>query len=293
MHWPEGFWRSDYTFICYIKALFWFIPIVYIAKLMGYKWVFSSHNVIPHYKVRSLFLERLMRLFILKKFDLVIGLAYNTKSDLELAFGTSGKRYVLALHGIYNRDIESNNQIALRKELQIPKSAKIILSINSLGRQNKGIDGLLKGWEKLENKGDIHLLITGEKPTGYNKLKNDKNFHFIEGYIPDDYLKRIFNCVDFMLFNYKNITTSGMYFMTITYGLASIAPNLPFFKLHSSDKTTLFFDYNVSLSSQMKKIFKKINNGWEPDLDEFDKLRVKYNTKSSAEEISKAFYSLL
>ena len=31
---------------------------------------------------------------ILKNFDLVIGLSYNTKNDLELAFGTSGKKYV-------------------------------------------------------------------------------------------------------------------------------------------------------------------------------------------------------
>ena len=293
LHWPEGFWRSDHVLTCYIKALFWFIPIFYIARLMGYKWVFSAHNVIPHYKVRSPSLERLMRRFILKNFDLVIGLAFNTKTDLELAFGMSGKKYILALHGVYDCLPKSENRGEFRDKLGISENAKIILSINSFGRENKGVDELINEWEKIEDKGDIHLLITGMKPLNYEELINDRHLHFIEGHISDEEFGNLLSSVDFMLLNYKNITTSGMYFMTIAYDLPIIAPNLPFFKLHSSDKTTLFFDYNESLGSQIVEIFNKINSGWKPDFEEFDKLKKIYDMEVSAKIISKAFNSLI
>ena len=42
LHWPEGFWRSGHAITCYIKAIFWFVPLFYIARLLGYKWVFSA-----------------------------------------------------------------------------------------------------------------------------------------------------------------------------------------------------------------------------------------------------------
>ena len=131
------------------------------------------------------------------------------------------------------------------------------------------------------------------KPLNYEELINDRNLHFIEGHISDEEFGNLLNSVDFMLLNYKNITTSGMYFMTLAHNLPTIAPNIPFFKLHSSDKTTIFFDYNEPLGPQIIEIFNIINSGWKPDLEEFEKLKHVYNMKNSAKKISKAFNSLI
>ena len=292
IHWPEAFWRSQNLFLCYLKALY-FIYLFYVSKMIGYKWVFSAHNVIPHYKVKSPFLERVMRCFILRNFDLVIGLAYNTKNDLELAFGTSGKKYVLALHGTYEDSYPiSKNRKEFRDELGIPEDAKVLLFINTLQRDNKGMDGLIKEWANIQDYGNVHLLMTGIKPVNYDELIKDSHFHFIAGYIENEIMGSLLNAVDFIFLNYKNITTSGMYFLSVTFNLPIIAPNLPFFKLHASDKTALFFDYNYPLSTQLTSIIDKINSGWKPSIGEFESLVKKYQTKNSVEKVSKAFNEL-
>lgn len=289
LHWPEAFWRSNNKVLCWFKA-FRFIFIFYVANLMGYKWAFSAHNVIPHYKVHSYLLERVMRYFILKNFDLVIGHAYNTKNDLELAFGTSGKKYALALHGTYENcyPIE-NERIDFRREHNLPEDAKIILIINTLKRENKGLDELTNAWLSIKNYDKVHLLVTGIRPANYETLRKNRHFHFIEGRIPNKNMGNLLNAVDFMFLNYKNITTSGMFFLSVTFNLPIITSNIPFFKLHSSEKTAIFFDYNQPLIEQIDLIITQINDAWRPDVIEFSKLRNTYKHSISAKIINRVF----
>lgn len=293
IHWPEVFWRSDNIAISMLKALF-FVCIYFQAKLFGYKWVFFAHNVIPHYKVRSPGLERTMRLFILKHFDLVIGLASNTKNDLELAFGMSGKKYILAPLGIYD-DIYpiSINRETLCKEYSIPNDAKIIISLNAMARNNKGVGDLLSTWPKIVDYGRVHLLATGIKPDNYDELIENEHFHFIEGHISDKLFGSFLNAADFMFLNYKSITTSSMFTLALTFKLPLIAPNLPFFKLHSSEKTTLYFDYNYTLENQIDPIIDMINSGWQPDSGEFQKMLERHDNKKSIIIIARAFDELV
>jgi beta-1,4-mannosyltransferase len=292
MHWPESFWRSDNLLVVFLKAI-WFFIIFVFSKFFGYKWVFSAHNVIPHYKVKFPYLEKVMRQFILNYFDLVIGLAYNTKNDLEKAFGTSGKKYILALHGTYE-DLYPvvKSKYDMRSDWDITSKSKIILSINTLDRKNKGTDDLLSAWNSIRNYGNVHLLLTGVKPDNYDKLIKNPNFHFIEGRISDADMGDFLNAVDFMFLNYKSITTSGMYFLAVTLNLPVIAPDLSFFKLHTSDKTALLFSSKSPLIYQLNNIIEKINNDWEYDKYPFEVLKKEYSSSNSAKIIAKEFYKL-
>lgn len=56
MHWPEGFWRSNYKVISWLKALR-FVMVFIVGKSLGYNFVWSAHNTFPHYKVSSPLLE--------------------------------------------------------------------------------------------------------------------------------------------------------------------------------------------------------------------------------------------
>jgi beta-1,4-mannosyltransferase len=292
MHWPEGFWRSRKKLICYMKAI-WFVLIFSISKLWGYKWVWAAHNVIPHFQVKSYLLERLMRLFILRNFDLTIGLAYNTENDLELAFGTTGKKYLLALLGTYEDSYPlTKTKEEFRRENGIPTDAIVLLSMNTLARGNKGIDDLLYSWMKMEDLGNVHLLLTGNKPDNLDQLMENGNFHYIEGRIPDKIMGSLVNSVDFLVLNYKSITTSSFFYLAVTFNLPIIAPNLPFFKLHASEKTALFFDYNRPLQFQLENIIGQINSGWEADRAELDEMQKIYNPSDSARKIAEALQQL-
>lgn len=294
MHWPEGFWRSDNVLLCLVKAC-WFIGIFYISKLFNYKWAWSAHNVVPHLGVRSYRLERWMRVFILKHFDLIIGLAYNTKNDLELAYGTSGKRYILGLHGTYEQSYPvTMSKEEFRQKLNIPLASKVILAMNTMGRDNKGTDDLLTAWLEVDDKADVCLLLTGVKPSNLSALEKRKNFRYIEGKIPNEMMGNLFTSVDFLFLNYKSITTSGAFLLAVTFDLPTIVPNLPFFKLHASDKVALFFDYNEPLSNQIAKLVDNITGkSWQVDFDALQQIKENHNTQKAAKTISTAFYSLL
>ncbi len=290
MHWPESFWRSESKIISQIKAI-WFQLIFYLSKPMGYKWGFYVHNVIPHYMVKLPNLERRMRLFILKNFDLIIGLAYNTKNDLELAFGTSGKKYVLCLHGSYVDSYPiTKSRKNFRKEYGVPPKAKVVLFMNNdIGRKNKGTNEFTDALTKIAEMGDIHLLMTGSKPKELEQLVKNQNFQFIDGRIPDEEMGSLLNSVDHLFLNYKSITTSGMFFLSVAFNLPIIVPNLPFFRLHSSNKTSFFYNYNYPLDNQLKSIFNKINEGWIADDSEFEIMKADYNFERSAKINAKAF----
>ena len=295
MHWPEGFWRSKALLKCYIKAA-WFIFIFFIAKLCGYKWVFYAHNIVPHYSVKSVFLERLMRKFILRSFDLVLGVSLNTKNDLKLAFGTEGKKYELCMHGAYVDSYKINiSRDEFRKKFNIDQNAKIILVMNnqSKKRTNRQVNEIIDSWLNLKNSYNVNLLMTGDKPKRMDDLIEKGNFYFIEGRIKDELLGDLFNSVDFLFLNYSHITTSGMFFLSIAFDLPTIVPNLPFFKLQANSKTTLFFNYHYPLKLQLNNIIQIIEDGWEPDLNEFIIMREKYNFEQSAKINANAFQSII
>ena len=289
MHFPEAYWRSTSTIICGLKIIH-FLFVFHFSKVLGYKWVFSAHNVIPHLKVKSYLLERLMRLFILNYFDLIIGLAFNTKNDLNIAFGNSGKKYLLALHGTYEDcyPIKLSRDQFLNK-YSVPNNAKILLTINSFNRPNQGLSQLIEAWLSQTYYGNVYWILTGHKPENLDKLNRTKKFIFIEGRVDNELIGSILNSVDFMLFNYASITTSGLFFLSVTFKLPIIAPNLPFFSLHSSNGTAILFDRTKSLSIQLKKIIRTINDGWDKNVQEFDCQINKYKTYNSAKLIANEF----
>lgn len=285
LHWPESLWRSQYRILTLLKVIH-FLIILKVSKVLGYKWVMSAHNVTPHYKVLMPKVEYRMRQYIIREFDGIVGHAFNTKQDLKLAYGSSGKKYMLALHGIYNNyypiTIDRRN---LREQYGIDPDAKIILSINAYHRENRGADEITKTWSHLSDKNNVNLLITGNTPNNHQELMNDGHYHHIKGRVPDQEIGNILNAVDYLLLNYKNITTSGMYFLALTFRLPIIAPDIPFFQLHSLPQTILQYDSSLPLDEELQKILNKINKGWVADMDQIETLRNTYQWSGSAQNI--------
>jgi beta-1,4-mannosyltransferase len=288
VHWPEGYWRSNNRFLSCLMA-FRFAVIVLIGKVLGYKFAWSAHNTIPHNGVCSPTLERLMRHFVLRTFHLTIGLAYNTRYELELAFGTSGREFIVALHGTYDPYPITRSRKEFRDQYGLPENLRLFLVMNTYRRPNKGIDELLHAWTVMDIPENVHLLLTGYLPDKVASLKREKWFTLIEGDVADEEMGNLFGAVDFLLLNYKNITTSGMFFLAVTMGLPVVAPNIPFFQLHSNARMSMLFDANRPLVEQMQEVTNTASMGWRPDQREFKRLREDYSLSASAAKVSSAF----
>ena len=198
-----------------------------------------------------------MRKFILNNFDAVIGMSHNTKEDLISEFGICGKKYIEAVHGHYENFYSVKlTEKQFRKGLGIPKKSKIFLLMNSINRENRKADDVIGIWNKMNS--DSYLIAVGRfSDLRKNELKN-KNIIFVDGPIEDHKLGSYFQYSDHLFLNYDFITTSGLFFLAMTFELNVIAPDLPFFKQHSTPETVTFFNSKKPLISQWNELQKKL-----------------------------------
>ncbi len=284
-HWPETFWRSNRYTISLVKSFF-FIFHVYIWKIFGYKLVFSAHNVLPHFGKVRVKHELIMRKFIVKRFDLIIGHSYNTLFDLTDQI-CKPNNYVLALHGLYENIKEP--------EFKIGPTVKLFISYSS--NEYKGINHFfsqLLSFDIKELRG-LEFIIAGNIPDDLiTQLSNHKIiFRLItsdasrNSVLNEAELENSILLSDFVILPYKKITNSGFYFLAITLGKGVLASNIPFFRLHSHEQTLLH--YNTENSISLLKQLQKIKSGWRPNSLILKELQSKYSWECSAKLIS---YSL-
>lgn len=278
-HWPNSVWR-DKNFILKFISVSRFMYHVYLANFLGYKLVWSVHNVMPHGEQNSK-LEFLMRKFIAANFSLFVGHAKNTFKMLEKK-KIVGKKYVLAVHGHYEEEYQDMNKEISRKAMGLADD-EIIILIKSGGKNYESALKFSKVFDSLELK-NIKLLVLG------NKVSNNERVLFVSGFIPKEDLSSYIELSDFVALPYDDITTSGAYFLAITFGKPVIAKKLPFFLEHGGSETCLLFDNY----EELKAIFISL----EKNEVYFDKQKVlffkdKFSWKESCENISNAFNNLL
>lgn len=289
-HWPESYWRASSQFRSYSRALK-YVAMIWLAKLLGYKLVWSAHNVMPHF-TSSEKLEKRMRLFILEQFDLVVGHAENCENDLINVFGISGKKYVLAPHGHYEGlYLPTESRDAVIRSLQTEQSTRLILLMG--GRQDyKGVGDFIRVWVQRGRRSGMTLVITGELDQDLESLIVGRNDVRRRPQRPGRYeLANLVAAADFVALPYRRITTSGAYFMALTLQVPVIAPTLPFFKQHSTHDSALLYDQNSTTG--LEDVLRKAAEGWEPDRKQLAELKHKYDWRISGRILASEYRLLM
>jgi glycosyltransferase involved in cell wall biosynthesis len=274
-HWPSYIWRSSNLAVCYLKSTKFIINVL-MAKLLNYKLVWSAHNVLPH-EYNSFKLEFFMRKFICKNFDLVIGHSKNTLEMLQEK-KLFPKKYIVAVHGHYENEYHKSNKLITRESIGFNKEDIIILlktGAKNFNSAKKFIDTI----KNVEYK-NIKLLIIGKPILDLKKTK------LIEGYISSEDLSSYMNLCDFVCLPYINITTSGAFFLALTFNKPVIAKNISFFKSQTSKQTAILYENKQDLLLKLDLLDKH-----EFNIDE-SKLRLlknKYSWSKSAPLVADVF----
>lgn len=235
-HWPESMWRNRSFGLSVLKALF-FMSYVYYLKILGYKISFSYHNRIPHYGKVFKKNEILMRKWLLKVSDLVVGHSDNVYDDILDYYKIKPRRYILARHGIYEnytRTIEIVNKDLL---MQLSKISKPKLYLSYSNHSYKGSEEFIHQYVKGPHQ-YFCLLISGDVPSSVLEMMDEHKVYYyhyydealgIKGFLEEDSLVTLYKYCDYVLLPYQEITTSGAYFLARTFNKPVIAPKLPFF----------------------------------------------------------------
>jgi len=201
------------------------------AKLLGYRVVWTMHNLYPHERLHPS-LDELARRIILFYADSVIVHCKAAKDLLVRTFGRSHNIFV-APHGNYIGIYpDTITQIEARKRLCIPDDKTIFLFQGAI-RAYKGLKYLCTSFGSLPNP-NFRLLIAG-KPRN-NFIDNEDPLSQIIAadqrivahlkWVPNHDLQIYFRAADVVVCPFQKILTSGSVMLALSFGRPLIAPAL-------------------------------------------------------------------
>ncbi len=207
------------------------ITFLYFARLMGYRIVWTVHNVLPNEEVTSDDLKVRKKLSKMSSAKIVHSVG---TIDRMSTLGIDTSNYTVIPHGNYTKSYENvTKKPEARKELNIPQGAKVILFFGLI-KSYKNIPALLKAFDNITKKNSgLKLIIAGKSSdTNLNNLldeartKYGNSIHIYNQYIESNQVQRFFNAADAVVFPFRDITTSGSVLLALTFGKPIIAPRV-------------------------------------------------------------------
>ncbi|OGU77759.1 MAG: hypothetical protein A2V93_10815 [Ignavibacteria bacterium RBG_16_34_14] len=259
-HWFE--FEDLKSFIGINWKLFWII----LYKLFGGKIIWTVHNRYPHPN-KYLYLNKKIRRQLARLAD---KLHVHCESAIDLVtdiLNIEKEKFFVVKHPIFPSDIfekdkavEMLNKKYFHNHLSI--NDKIFLMFGSIA-EYKGIKEVIEIFNKLDNKNK--LIIAGFIKKGnqnyFNELKNlsDNKKTFLEGsIIPDEDVPYFLNSADYVIFNYKDILTSGGVVLAMSYKKNIVVPSLGCLK-ELRDEQVKFFEVNKRSRENLTNIIIKLS----------------------------------
>lgn len=204
----------------------WFLFWLWTARVIGMRFVWTAHNVLP---MNPIFADnRYVRSRLVAASDLVIAHSSATLDKLD-ELGMPPRNSVVIPHGQYmpTRSPES---------LRVPGSTPAERRLLFFGRveEYKGVEGLIAAFDALSETPNAHLTIAGEcsddtLSTALSALSRrlpDRVTLRLER-IPEGQISTVLEWADVVVLPYRQITTSGSAVLALSHGRPLVIPDLP------------------------------------------------------------------
>lgn len=197
-------------------------------KALGYKLVWTAHNITPHEIVTIN--DLLVTKILVRITDHIIVHSESTRIDLvKLGANTSIITTIPISHYI-NQYKNTTNRNASRKLLRVPIDSFIFVFFGQI-REYKGLEYLIREFNKLKYT-DALLLIKGKcpNPKFLEKLttcvQNMKNIVFDPTLADDDEVQLYMNTADIIVLPFNRVTTSSSAVLALSFYKPIIAPRI-------------------------------------------------------------------
>lgn len=218
-----------------------FIETLGHAKKLGYKIIWTAHNLLPH-EASELTIDnhKRVRVAIIDQSDYILVHDDHAADNLKKTFEVPKEKLFITPHGLYDVEIKNEStegKTGAKTRLGINKNNFTVLIIGRI-RKYKGIERALRIFchGQLGLIKNINLIIAGspddqdvdqEIRTFSSKFKNIK---YIDRNVPDSELGELFMASDACLLPYEKSLTSGVAFLAISYKTPIISSYLPAFE---------------------------------------------------------------
>ncbi len=228
-HWPSLYYQSRKYPVLTLYRLPLFLFSICFAKCIGYKIVWTVHNLYPHESVLPVQLNRwLRRLWVRQAVSKMIVHSPSASEIVKEEFKTD-KPVTVIPHGHFLEAFPNNiSKEVARGMINVPKESFTILYFGVI-RAYKGVEILLETFIKVKGTEDV-LLIVGQPLD--KKLsqhlstisKSDSRIKVFLTYVPSEDVQIYFNACDVVVLPYKDILTSGNLLLAMSFAKPVIVP---------------------------------------------------------------------
>ena len=202
------------------------------ARLLGFRVVFTLHDLAPTYWLNPKWADRLGHYFARKLPQRVIVHCETAKHLLESKYKRRHGIYLVNHpHYInaYQNDISKDEA---RLHIGVTNQDHFIFTFFGGIRPNKGVEDLIRAFRKLKNE-DYQLVIAGavNKPASYSQYLQalaggDRRIKFHFRFIPDEEIQYYLKSADVVVLPFAKILISGSAILSLSFGRPLIAPRM-------------------------------------------------------------------
>jgi beta-1,4-mannosyltransferase len=235
-HWPQAFWRNERgprplrRLLSYPKlGLFWLR--LTAAKRMGYRVVWTVHQVYPHERVGGP-LDRLGARILARAADLLLVHDRGTADTVAAELPAQAGKVEIVPHGPYSGVYPpGRDRATVRRELGLGDDTFAFLCFGDL-RTYKGVAFALDAFEAAEAP-NAALVVTGGIGDGAQadavRAAAEANPRILDrlGFVPDERVAELFAACDTALLSRNDGGTSGSLILALSLGLPVVAARRP------------------------------------------------------------------
>lgn len=214
-----------------LRRLLKFTSDLLLARLLGYRIVWTVHDLMPTWPKEPAWVERLARYAIAWLAHDVIVHCQEARCLLRQTFGRSWRVHVLPLPSYTDVHPNDVTQAEARARLGLPQECRVIGFIGGI-RPNKGLEDLIAAFVQA-NASDALLLIAGRPwpPQSYvDEVRQLAQAHpsimLYAQEIADDEMQVYLNAADVLAFPFRQVLTSSSAILAMSFGRPIIAPRL-------------------------------------------------------------------
>lgn len=227
MHWwhflsvwggPKGSFRYSLNALSYAFH-------IWLIKCLGYRVVWTVHNVMPHEQQTADDKQLMRRLSQLSNAKIVHS-SYGLQQLKEQGLDTINTTVIP--HGNYAGvyPVTVTRQQA-RRQLGISADARVVLFLGKI-RGYKGIDDLLAAYAGMQTT-HTRLVIVGQPDDqvvhqAIAEAAKTMPIQYIPGHVADADIAQYYMAADVVCLPFKAVTTSGSALLALTFGKPLIAP---------------------------------------------------------------------
>ena len=231
-HWPENYYRFDRGLPRARHVLSWvrlglFAARLAIARLLGYRIVWTVHQIHPH-ESSSPGLDEAATSVLARLSHALIVLDRATGEALARAVTSSVGKLHVVRHGSYAGVYPSGrSREAMRATLGIPADAFVALSFGQI-RKYKDVDLLVDGFRRAAIPGAV-LLVAGlpldEEESGRLLLSagQGRDVVTVLGFVPNEGVAELYAASDVAVSSRGDGGTSGSLILALTLGTPVVA----------------------------------------------------------------------